>query len=158
MKTTTTMITLALVCAGLATLMPAVGAVDIGCQRADASGAATVVGTPAGPFTNWTPTCVIIPNGGTVTWRTADFFPHGAADVTTGCFLFDPLTAGESQSATLAFADGQIVSDRLTQDGEASSTECGSELEVAGNGTLTVAYECVIHGAIMSAQIIIEGL
>jgi len=161
MKLSTTILTAALVFTGLAAIAPAVGAIDTGCVRANMSGVANVVAVPGALFLNWSPECVVIPNGGTVMWTNLDAAPleaHGAKSSVPGCFDLGRITLpGMSQSIKLDFADGILFTEERAQ-GAALATPgvCDTSFTTEGEGTIVLSYDCVLHGAPMTSIIRIE--
>jgi hypothetical protein len=160
----------------VAAIMPITGAVEVpetpdtpstqqvlgdlqGCTRADADGNALVIAGPAAGFgLNWINPCVIIPNGGSVTWQQADGIPHGA--IRPACFDLGRMSAVGGTPAASDPSSTTLQLDFDALEGIAYMTENGSgpgACEIAGEGsTLVVAYECIVHGARMPGKIIVE--
>lgn len=140
---------------------PLVGALDIGCQRADESGVAEVTALPAGSTTlftpkgadvlGWTPECVIIPNGGTVIFTQRDAIGHGA--IRTGCFELGVMSATARAQTSLAIDFQPGLGFALTQENGAEG-ECADL--VVEDERVVIDYWCSIHGTGMPGRIIVE--
>lgn len=157
-KFTTTSVVLAAI--GLTAMVPAGMALDLGCD----TGLTNVIAPPAGAFgPNWSPDCIVLVNGGTVTFTQADGIPHGATDVAapraTACWDLGNMLAGQSTSARIVYdADfGEVL---FYQNGAAAPRVC----EVAENpnfnfnaeGDLEIAYWCGIHQGAMPGTIVLD--
>lgn len=164
MRLTSTVLIVALVSGGFAMLVPAVGALDVGCTRADASGVAQVTTLPAGTSTlvtppgadvlGWTPECVIIPNGGSVIFTQRDAIDHGVVNDDCGIML-----GRMSVSPTDAKPDTTSLKLDIDLDGLALLTLNGadtSECTLVGDDQIEIAYYCEVHGPAMPGKIIVE--
>lgn len=170
MRISSTLVTITLVTLGTAMVLPAVGALDIGCVRADARGHVDVTTLPAGTatlftppgadVTGWTPECVIIPNGGDITWTQRDAIGHSAVS-DAECFSFPAMSALGGTPASAARAQTTLKLDFIADEGIAYTTSNGEDIgactqfTVEGN-TLVIPYHCIIHGAGMPGKIIVE--
>jgi plastocyanin len=165
-------VTVSLLATSLAVLAPAVGALDLGCARGDANGDIEVTTLPAGSatlftppgsdVTGWTPECVIIPNGGTVTFVQRDAIGHGVVSDASGCVELGVMSvlggtpATESPGVTtltIEFDALEGVAYAL-QNGNSDIRMC-SELEQRDN-VLLIPYHCAIHGPGMPGLIKVE--
>lgn len=145
---------------GLTILAPSVAALvgtaglhEVACVPQDDSGSASVFIPPAGLATNFNPVCVTIANGGTVTFTNLDAIPHGAAK--NGCFELGRMPTQGTQSLTLTIADELLG---ILQNGEDGGACDGFTIEqdALGNSYAEVVYQCVVHGAAMTASIRID--
>lgn len=164
MRITTTIVTLLVMGSVLTTIAPAVGALDIGCIRADADGHVDVTSVPAGTVsaftptaldvTSWTPACVIIPLGGSVTFTQRDAISHGVLS-NNECIklgLMRPLGTTSLEVAELVEDEEGRLSARLDQNG-GELNFC--EFPIVDN-VMTIDYYCEFHGPGMAGVVKVE--
>lgn len=156
MRGSRTLVVLFVMGSGAIALSPATSALDVGCQRlTDVStlpaGSSTLFTPPGADALGWTPECVIIENGQTVTFSQRDAIGHG---VETGCFRLGRMSVVSTPVTTLKVdrdAETSIV--YTEENGELGFCE---QLGVVGVGTLTIDYWCEVHGKAMPGKIIVE--
>ena len=154
MKYSTIILTAALAMTGLAALTPAVGALDVGCQRVtDVStvpaGTSTLF-TPSGAdVLGWTPECIVVSDNALITFAQRDVIGHG---VETACFEMPTMSLGEVTTLRLSLdAESGLV---FTE--ENGTPGFCEGLGIEGDGTLTVDYWCKVHGKAMPGKIVVE--
>ena len=163
MRIKSTITVMALLGSVLTVLAPAVGALDIGCIRADASGHVDVTTVPAGTaslftppgadVTGWTPECVIIPNGGTVTFTQRDAIGHGV-QTEDECIMLGVMSTLGARSTTSLMVefDPSESTAFLMQNGDEPNF-CSFEEQ---DGVVVIPYFCEIHGPGMPGVIKVE--
>lgn len=132
-----------------------------GCPEADRGESVTVFAPPGALVTNWAPQCVKVELGATVVWQNLDAAPveaHGAR--AAGCFgdIGRLTLPGATQSVRFEIDPdyGDLETYVTKQDGSQVIGICDNFAD-NGDGTLTVTYDCTLHGAPMTAKIIIEA-
>lgn len=162
MRVSTYAIVVAVVAGSFAALAPAAHAVDVGCRR---MGNNAVVGSPPmGLMLNWTPDCVVIPDGGTVTFAQADVVSHNAK--AAGCFESPPLLVAPATISFHVSPDGLVSADGRECDPEQTDFRGGkgSVGSVSGealpvvevdDGEVRIFYICRVHGPTMNGVITI---
>lgn len=170
MRVTTTLAAIGILSAAFMFLAPAVGALDIGCVRADANGSIEVTTLPAGSatlftppgsdVTGWTPECVIIPNGGLVTFAQRDAIGHGVISDNECIDLGVMSTVGGTPAAPSSSAVTSLKVDFDPMEGLAFLTQNGDELNLCSfevqENVLLIPYHCIIHGQGMPGTIKVE--
>lgn len=153
--------------AGLSFAATPTGAVAVGCNKIGDGARANVVAPPAGAFgVNWAPDCVVIKNGGTVLWTQADAIPHAVriGAVAGACADLGNMLAGQSNGAAFLFdADAEVLAVApLLKPGatppalSSEIEECPSEAFTLDGNSLTIQYDCRIHGALMPGRVLVE--
>ena len=156
MRITRALFALATMTAGLAYAAPSIAAFDVGCQRAtDVStlpGGASTRLTPSGADAlGWTPECIIIQNGQTVTFTQRDLAGHG---VMTDCFRLGTMDLVARPATTLKIEHDEVAGLLYTR--ENGRPDLCDGLAVVGDGTLTIDYWCDLHGKEMPGRIVVE--
>lgn len=163
MRISTTLALLAAFTAGFAMLTPTIGALDIGCTETTEvttlpAGTSTLFTPPGADVLGWTPECVIVDNGSTLTFTQRDAIGHGVLIpdcIVDGLGLMD-LRNVPTTTLTLSYdAESSIVT--AFGAGPSGEGEFACEgIGLLGEGTLTIDYICEFHGAGMPGKIVLE--
>lgn len=155
MRISTKLVVLATLTAGLAMFAPSIGALDIGCQRTTdvttlPAGTSSLFTPPGADVLGWTPECVIIDAGQTVTFTQRDAITHGAKR--TGCFDLGDMRIGGTQSLkVLGFGEEGVL--MIEENGIFDICE---NVGIVGEGSLVIDYWCRFHGPAMPGKIVVE--